>query len=177
MLRIRRFPRKETLYDLHSRTLNTLTPLSKILALDYPHYVEQEDDIRKVHVLYTEYKKAHNLMDYDDLLVNLAKLMHDHEPIRAELSSKYTYIMVDEYQDTNRIQAEIVKLLAYKHRNVMVVGDDSQSIYAFRGATIRNILDYPDQFEGLKVIKLEENYRSTQPILDVANEILRRAIE
>jgi DNA helicase-2/ATP-dependent DNA helicase PcrA len=85
--------------------------------------------------------------------------------------------MVDEYQDTNKLQAEIVRLLAYKHENVMVVGDDSQSIYSFRGGTIRNILDFPDEFPGCKVIKLEENYRSTQSILNVANEILRRGAE
>jgi DNA helicase-2/ATP-dependent DNA helicase PcrA len=85
--------------------------------------------------------------------------------------------MVDEYQDTNKIQAEIVKLLAYKHQNVMVVGDDSQSIYSFRGATIRNILEFPEQFPECKTIKLEENYRSTQAILNVANEILKRALD
>jgi DNA helicase-2/ATP-dependent DNA helicase PcrA len=83
--------------------------------------------------------------------------------------------MVDEYQDTNRIQAEIVKLLAARHNNVIVVGDDSQSIYSFRGATIRNILDFPEEFPSCKVVKLEENYRSTQPILNLTNEILRRA--
>jgi DNA helicase-2/ATP-dependent DNA helicase PcrA len=173
----RRFPRKETLYDLYSRTLNTLTPLATLLAEDYPHYVELEEDIRKVHGVYSEYKKAHNLMDYDDLLVNLAKLLHDHAPVRKEISSRHTYVMVDEYQDTNRIQAETVRLLASEHGNVMVVGDDAQSIYSFRGATIRNILSFPDEYAGCRVIKLEENYRSTQPILDVANEILRRALD
>ena len=116
-------------------------------------------------------------MDYDDLLVNLVKLLKDHEPVRASLSNRYKYIMVDEYQDTNKIQAEIVKLLAYKHQNVMVVGDDSQSIYAFRGANFRNIMDFPKDFPDCKVVTIEENYRSTQPILDVANEIIARAKE
>ena len=175
--REKRFPRKETLYDLYSRSINTLIPLRDLLSTDYPHYLELEDDIRKVHVLYAEYKKAHNVMDYDDLLVNVAKLLNEQEAIRAELSSRYRYIMVDEYQDTNKIQAEIVKLLAYKHQNVMVVGDDSQSIYSFRGATIRNILEFPEQFPECKTIKLEENYRSTQAILNVANEILKRALD
>jgi DNA helicase-2/ATP-dependent DNA helicase PcrA len=173
----RRFPRKETLYDLYSRSINTLTPLRELLNADYPHYLELENDIRNIHVLYAEYKKTHNLMDYDDLLVNLVKLLNDHEPVRSELSHRYKYIMVDEYQDTNRIQSEIVKLLAYKHHNVMVVGDDSQSIYLFRGATIRNILDFPEEFSNCKIIKLEENYRSTQAILNVANEILKRALD
>jgi DNA helicase-2/ATP-dependent DNA helicase PcrA len=173
----RRFPKKETLYDLHSRSINTVTSVSQLLAADYPHYLELEPEIARVHALYGEYKQAHNLMDYDDLLVNLVRLLREQEPVRRELSGTYTYIMVDEYQDTNRIQAEIVRLLAYKHENVMVVGDDSQSIYSFRGGTIRNILDFPDQFPGCKLIKLEENYRSTQSILNVANEILRRGAE
>jgi len=173
----RRFPRKETLYDLYSRSINTVTPVADLLAADYPHYLELADEIGRVHSTYTAYKKAHNLMDYDDLLLNLVKLLTDHEPIRAELSGRYRYIMVDEYQDTNKLQAEIVRQLAYKHGNLMVVGDDSQSIYSFRGATIRNILEFPEEFSECKVVKLEENYRSTQAILNVANEILKRAMD
>jgi DNA helicase-2/ATP-dependent DNA helicase PcrA len=175
--RERRFPRKEVLYDLYSRCINTVTPLTNLLKEDYPHYLELETDISNVHLRYIEYKKAHNVMDYDDLLVNLVRLMKEHEPVRAELSNRYQYIMVDEYQDTNRIQAEIVKLLAYKHHNIMVVGDDSQAIYSFRGSTIRNILEFPEEFPGCKVVKLEENYRSTQAILNVANEILKHALD
>ncbi len=173
----RRFPRKETLNDLFSRSVNTVTPVKDLLAADYPHYLELEEEIRSVHVAYQEYKRAHNLMDYDDLLVYLMKLLMEHEAVRSELSQRYTYIMVDEYQDTNKIQAAIVKLLAFKHQNVMVVGDDAQSIYSFRGATIRNILDFPEAFPGCKIITLEENFRSTQAILNVANEILHRAID
>ena len=173
----RRFPRKETLYDLYSRSINTVMPVSDLLAADYPHYLELADEIGRVHSTYTAYKKTHNLMDYDDLLLNLVKLLTEHEPIRAELSGKYRYIMVDEYQDTNKLQAEIVKQLAHKHGNLMVVGDDSQSIYSFRGATIRNILEFPEEFPECKVVKLEENYRSTQAILNVANEILKRAMD
>jgi DNA helicase-2/ATP-dependent DNA helicase PcrA len=175
--RERRFPRKETLYDLYSRSVNTLASLPEILTLDYPHYIEDELDIRKVHELYTEYKITHGTMDYDDLLLNFNKLLKQNEPVRAETSNHYKYIMVDEYQDTNKLQAEMVKLLTYKHQNLMVVGDDSQAIYAFRGATIRNILDFPDDFSGCNVIKLEENFRSTQSILNVANEILKRALD
>ena len=171
----KRFPRKETLYDLYSRALNTLTPLQALLSLDYPQYVDQEAEIQMVHGEYERYKKQNNLMDYDDLLVNLLKLLRDHEPVRAALSRQYTYVMVDEYQDTNRVQAEIIAFLAYRHKNIMVVGDDAQSIYAFRGSTIENILTFPKQFAGCRVIKLEENYRSTQPILNLANEILKRS--
>jgi DNA helicase-2/ATP-dependent DNA helicase PcrA len=170
----KRFPRKEALYDLYSRSLNTLTPMKEILAADYPHYLELTTDIQNLHSAYELYKKQHNLMDYDDLLVNLARLMQQHEAVRSTLSERYTYVMVDEYQDTNKVQADIVSLLAFKHKNVMVVGDDAQSIYAFRGSTIKNILTFPEAFPACKVIKLEENYRSTQPILNLANEILKR---
>ena len=170
----KRFPKKEMLYDLYSRSLNTLTPMKDLLARDYPHYQEIETDIANVHQAYTIYKKEHNLMDYDDLLVNLVHVLKKDESVRTALSLRYKYIMVDEYQDTNKIQAEIVKLLAFKHQNVMVVGDDAQSIYAFRGSTIKNILDFPNEFPDCKVIKLEENFRSTQPILNLANEILKR---
>jgi DNA helicase II / ATP-dependent DNA helicase PcrA len=173
----RRFPRKETLYDLHSRSVNTVTSLQNLLIRDYPHYLDLEEDIKKVHVLYVEYKKAHNLMDYDDLLVNFGKLLKEHDAVRNDLSNRYKYIMVDEYQDTNKIQAQIVKLLAAKHQNIMVVGDDSQSIYSFRGATIRNILEFPEEFSECKTITLEENYRSTQGILNLANEILKCALD
>lgn len=170
----KRFPRKETLYDLYSRSLNTVTPMNQILSYDYPHYLELEEDIKKVHAAYVGYKKQHNLMDYDDLLFNLGELLRKNEAIRATLSERYKYIMVDEYQDTNKIQAEIVKLLALKHDNIMVVGDDAQSIYSFRGSTIKNILDFPEEFTNCKIVKLEENFRSTQPILNLANEVLKR---
>ncbi len=175
--RERRFPRKETLYDIYSRSINTIAPITSILEKDYPHYLEDETDIKKLFGLYEEYKISHNTMDYDDLLLNFNKLLKNHDAVRAEISIRYKYIMVDEYQDTNRLQGEMIKLLAYKHHNIMVVGDDSQAIYAFRGATIRNILEFPEEFTNCKIIKLEENYRSTQAILDVANEILKRAID
>ncbi|MBI5464742.1 MAG: ATP-dependent helicase [Ignavibacteriales bacterium] len=170
----KRFPRKETLYDLYSRSINTLTPVPDLLSQDYPHYLDQLDDVQKLHTAYVQFKRQHNLMDYDDLLVNLALLLKQKEAVRAALSERYKYIMVDEYQDTNRVQSELVKLLAFKHQNVMVVGDDAQAIYAFRGSTIRNILSFPQEFPSCTVIKLEENFRSTQPILNLANEILNR---
>jgi DNA helicase-2/ATP-dependent DNA helicase PcrA len=172
--REKRFPRKEALYDLYSRAVNTMTPTKELLALDYPQYLEQEADIQLVHASYVQYKRANNLMDYDDLLVNLAVLLKQDEGIRAVLSDRYKYVMVDEYQDTNRVQAELVKLLSFKHRNIMVVGDDAQCIYSFRGSTIRNSMTFPEEFPDCKIVKLEENFRSTQPILNLANEILKR---
>ncbi|HTP13308.1 MAG TPA: UvrD-helicase domain-containing protein, partial [Bacteroidota bacterium] len=105
----------------------------------------------------------------------LAELMRRHESVRATLSDRFKYVMVDEYQDTNSVQAELIQLLAFRHKNVMVVGDDAQSIYGFRGSTIKNILSFPEEFPGCKTIRLEENYRSTQPILNLANEILKRS--
>jgi DNA helicase-2/ATP-dependent DNA helicase PcrA len=171
----KRFPRKEALYDLFSRSVNTLTPTKDLLTRDYPHYLELDGDIQTVHSAYVQYKRQHNLMDYDDLLVNLALLLKKNESVRALLSDRYKYIMVDEYQDTNKIQSELVKLLAFRHQNVMVVGDDAQCIYSFRGSTIENISTFPGEFKDCKIIKLEENFRSTQPILNLANEILRRS--
>jgi DNA helicase-2/ATP-dependent DNA helicase PcrA len=170
----KRFPRKETIYDLYSRSLNTITPVKELLAMDYPQYLEIESDILAIHQAYIKYKREHNLMDYDDLLLQLAQLLQRNEAVRNTLSSRYKYIMVDEYQDTNKIQAEIVKQLASTHHNLMVVGDDAQCIYSFRGSTIQNILAFGKEFKNCKTIKLEENFRSTQPILNLANEILLR---
>jgi DNA helicase-2/ATP-dependent DNA helicase PcrA len=175
--RERRFPRKQTLFDILSKSVNMQQTLTHILKEEYPHFEEYLEEITALHKAYDAYKARHNLMDYDDLLLTLRRLLRDSDHVRSTLSNRYRYIMVDEYQDTNRIQADIVKLLALAHGNIMVVGDDAQAIYSFRGATVRNILDFPEEFPGCRVIKLEENYRSTQPILNLTNEILRRARE
>jgi DNA helicase-2/ATP-dependent DNA helicase PcrA len=172
-----RFPRKQTLYEIYSKSINTETPIEEIVLNEFPHYYEQVEDIVKLFRIYNTYKAKHNLMDYDDLLLNLKRLLEEFDDVRKKLSNQYKYIMIDEYQDTNKLQADIVRLLGMEHRNVMAVGDDSQSIYAFRGANFRNIMDFPKDFPGTKIIKLEENYRSTQPILNLANEIIDRARE
>jgi DNA helicase-2/ATP-dependent DNA helicase PcrA len=173
----RRFPRKQTLFDIFSKSVNTQQTLKHVLKEEYPHFEEYLEEITALHKAYDTYKARHNLMDYDDLLLYLRKLLRDVDHVRLTLSDRYRYIMVDEYQDTNRIQADIVRLLAAKHGNIMAVGDDAQAIYSFRGATVRNILDFPEEFPECRIVKLEENYRSTQPILDLTNEILRRARE
>lgn len=173
----RRFPRKQTLYDIFSKSVNTEQAIAAILKEEYPHFEEYKEEIAALHAAFTAYKAKHNLMDYDDLLLHLRTLLRDREQVRNTLARRYTYIMVDEYQDTNRIQADIVRLLAEKNGNVMVVGDDAQAIYSFRGATVRNILEFPETYPACRIIKLEENYRSTQPILNLTNEILRRARE
>ena len=171
--REKRFPRKETLYDISSKMMNTVTPAEEVVRKEYPHFEEQTEDILRVLAAYVVYKKENNLLDYDDLLVHCASVLEGHEEVRRSVNKQYPYVMVDEYQDTNRIQARLVKLLAGDRKNVMVVGDDAQCIYSFRGSTIANILAFPEEFPGCKVIKIEENYRSTQPILTLANLVLR----
>ncbi|MGE5752888.1 MAG: ATP-dependent helicase [Deltaproteobacteria bacterium] len=172
-----RFPKKETLADLFSRAANREEEVATAVEKEAPHFLYCLDDILRIARLYGETKRERNLMDYDDLLLRLASLLRENEPIRRSVSETYRHVLVDEYQDTNRIQAEILRLLAAVHDNVMAVGDDSQSIYSFRGANFRNIMDFPSDFPGASVVSLEENYRSRQPILDVTNEIIARAKE
>ncbi|MBI5063767.1 MAG: ATP-dependent helicase [Desulfatitalea sp.] len=170
-------PRKATLASLFSRAVNKSAALEDIIYEEYPHFGAQKDLIQQIWQLYGTRKREHHFLDYDDLLVCLYRLLREHEDVRERLALQYEYIMVDEYQDTNRIQADIVSLLASPRNNVMVVGDDAQSIYAFRGANFKNIIDFPNRFPGTRVIKLEENYRSLQPILDVTNALIAPAAE
>jgi DNA helicase-2/ATP-dependent DNA helicase PcrA len=173
----RRFPRKRTIADIYSKAVNKVAPIEEVILEDYPHFANETGDLLRLHQAYQGHKEKHFLMDYDDLLVRLRTLLEDNQDVRERLSHAFRYIMVDEYQDTNKIQADIIRLLGAMHNNVMVVGDDSQSIYAFRGANFGNIMEFPEMFPDTKVVKLEENYRSTQPILDVANIIIDRAQE
>jgi len=171
----RTFPKKGTMASLFSRSVNKVMSLEDVIYDDYPHFEAHMDALEQLHHAYALHKSQHNLMDYDDLLVVFLRLLKEFPDIRQHISSDYEYIMVDEYQDTNQIQADIVYLLAREKNNIMVVGDDSQSIYAFRGAEIKNILSFPDHFPGTTVIRLEENYRSIQPILHLTNQIIDQA--
>lgn len=173
----KRFPRKATIAEIFSKSANTLSSLEDVLLGEFAHFAEHLEDLEKLKQAYTAAKRQKQLLDYDDLLVKLHDLLTEHEPTRQAISRSFRYILVDEYQDTNRLQAELVRKLAATHENVMAVGDDAQSIYAFRGATFRNIMDFPTLFPGTTIYKLEENYRSTQPILNLANEIIRGAAE
>ena len=173
----KRFPRKQTINDMYSMAVNKSQPLPRLIEEEYGHLAEHLDDLLELHRRYVAYKAERQLVDYDDLLVKLRDLLVADAPTRQRVSRTYRYIMVDEYQDTNALQAEIVRALAAEHDNVMAVGDDAQSIYSFRGADFRNIMDFPLLFPGARVITLEENYRSTQPILDVTNAIIERARE
>jgi DNA helicase-2/ATP-dependent DNA helicase PcrA len=148
-----------------------------LIEEEYAHLADHADDLLELQTRYVRYKGERQLLDYDDLLVKLHELLRDHEDARTRLGQRFRYIMVDEYQDTNALQADIVRLLAAEHQNVMAVGDDAQSIYAFRGANFRNIMDFPSLFPQARVITLEQNYRSTQPILDVTNAIISQARE
>ncbi|MFC1858294.1 ATP-dependent helicase [Thermodesulfobacteriota bacterium] len=173
----RAFPKKQTLANIYSKAINKVLSIEEVVRDDYPHFVGNLEDIAFLFHAYTQRKTESNFLDYDDLLVQLRRLLSEHPNLRERISSTYRYIMVDEYQDTNEIQAEIINLLASVHKNVMVVGDDSQSIYAFRGANFKNIMKFPEVFPGTRIIKLEENYRSVQPILNLTNEIIDRASE
>jgi DNA helicase-2/ATP-dependent DNA helicase PcrA len=173
----KRFPRKQTVAEIYSMALNKQWTIPDLIERDYPHLYEFLEDLLRLYERYVDYKKTRSLMDYDDLLIKLKELLSADEEVRRRLSETYRYIMVDEYQDTNRLQADIVRLLAATHDNVMVVGDDAQSIYSFRGANFRNIMDFPKDFPGARLISLEKNYRSTQPILNLTNEIISRATE
>jgi len=165
----KRFPKKQTLASLYSKAINKIKPIAEILEEEYPQFLEYLPSIEKLFIEYQNYKREHQLMDYDDLLLNWLEILKRYPQIREEVGKRFQYIMVDEYQDTNSLQGEIVKYMAESHQNVMVVGDDSQSIYGFRGANYKNIFDFPNLFPQTKIIKLEQNYRSTQAILDLAN--------
>jgi DNA helicase-2/ATP-dependent DNA helicase PcrA len=173
----RRFPRKQTVAEIFSMALNKQTAMPDLIELEYPHLVDASAELLELNTRYVAYKQTKSLVDYDDLLTKLKDLLAGHEEVRHRLSERFRFIMVDEYQDTNHLQATIVRLLAATHDNVAVVGDDAQSIYSFRGANFRNIMDFPKHFPGARIIKLEENYRSTQPILNLTNEIIQRAQE
>jgi DNA helicase-2/ATP-dependent DNA helicase PcrA len=148
-----------------------------VIDEDYPHFGFQMETITRIWELYQHRKREHYFCDYDDLLVYLHQLLIENQDIRQRLATHYQYIMVDEYQDTNLIQADIISLLAGPENNIMVVGDDSQSIYAFRGANFKNIITFPERFPNTTIIKLEENYRSLQPILDLTNAMIEQAAE
>jgi DNA helicase-2/ATP-dependent DNA helicase PcrA len=173
----KRFPRKGTIMEMISKSENTLRSLEEIILDEFGHFADHIEDLSRLKTAYQSAKRQKQLLDYDDLLVMLRQLLLLDETARMTISRQFRYILVDEYQDTNRLQAEVVRKLAATHNNVMVVGDDSQSIYAFRGATFKNIMEFPQLFPGTQIYKLEENYRSTQPILNLANCIIDEAAE
>jgi DNA helicase II / ATP-dependent DNA helicase PcrA len=172
-----RFPKKDTCLAIYSFAVNSGKAVEKVLSKQFPWCAEWEDDLCDLFAGYTEAKEKQNVVDYDDLLLFWAEMMADPD-IAAEIGERFDHVLVDEYQDTNRLQAKILRRLKPDGHGVMVVGDDAQSIYSFRAATIRNILEFPNQFNPpAKVITLEQNYRSTQPILEACNAVIGFAKE
>ncbi len=163
-------PKGAVLCDIYSLTKNRGAGIHELIPLRFPHFSHVMDEIEHVITLYDAKKQNLNLMDFDDLLTNWKKLLLEHENIREYYTSKFMHVLVDEYQDTNRLQAEIVDLLSHKNRNLMVVGDDAQSIYSFRGADFENILKFPERYPKVTIFNLTTNYRSTPEILRLANK-------
>ncbi len=173
----RRFPLKGTCLSIYSRTVNTCAPLAEVLKHAFPWCAEWEAELKRLFGAYVEAKQEQHVLDYDDLLLYWAGMMG--EPALArQVGERFDHVLVDEYQDTNLLQATILRALKPDGRGVTVVGDDAQSIYSFRGATVRNILDFPQHFgQPARIVTLERNYRSTQPILDVSNAVIAGAAE
>ncbi len=172
-----RFPQKGTCLSIYSRVVNTQAPLAEVLQQTFPWCSAWEDELRRLFGAYVEAKQQQNVLDYDDLLLFWSEMMGE-PSLAAEVGAAFDHVLVDEYQDTNRLQAAILLGLKPEGTGVTVVGDDAQSIYAFRGATVRNILDFPHQFgQPARSVALEQNYRSTQPILAVSNAVIAAASE
>jgi DNA helicase-2/ATP-dependent DNA helicase PcrA len=167
----RRFPRKETLADVYSRTVNAQAKLGDVLEREYPWCGNEIEGIRQIFERYVERKRGQHALDYDDLLLFWLALGR-HPAGGPAISEMFDHVLVDEYQDTNSLQADILAALKPNGQGMMVVGDDAQSIYAFRSATVRNILEFPERFPGTTIVKLERNYRSTRPILDATNAVI-----
>jgi len=165
----KRFPKAEVVQNIISYANNTDLPIENVIVGKYPYFELLTQQIKSVESIYVDRKRDRNVMDYDDLLLNLKRLLIEKPEIAAIYAEQFQHILVDEYQDTNRLQAEIIDLLAVKHRNVMVGGDDAQSIFAWRGAEFTNIYEFPKRYPEAALFKLETNYRSTPEILCLAN--------
>ncbi len=168
----RRFPSPKVLTNIVSYARNAETTIEDVLDLKHPQWLDIADTIGAIAEEYRKRKLDANAMDFDDLLVNIYLLFLKHPRVREQYASQFKYVLVDEYQDTNRVQASIVKQFASVHQNILVVGDDAQSIYSFRAADVQNILDFERDFPAAKTFRLETNYRSTPEILGVANEVI-----
>jgi DNA helicase-2/ATP-dependent DNA helicase PcrA len=173
----RHFPRKRTIGAIFSMMVNKVSPMKQVLSQDYPQFSDERRALEQLYKSFEEFKRSRHMLTYDDLLVRLREALEGSAELRRRLSDQYRYIMVDEYQDTNKLQAQIIRLMTATHDNVAVVGDEFQSIYSFRGASHKNMLEFPKLFPAAQIIKLEENFRSTQPILDVANAIIENVKE
>jgi DNA helicase II / ATP-dependent DNA helicase PcrA len=172
-----RFPKGDVLAEIFSFVINTETPIDALLAEKFPYFLPLLEQIQDVHMRYEKKKKSTNSMDFDDLLEKTLRMLKEHEEIAAFYRRQFQFILVDEYQDTNKIQADFIDTLASEHRNVMVVGDDAQSIYSWRGANFKNILAFPQRYPDAQVFKIEMNYRSVPDILRVANAAIAANVQ
>src|SRR5882762_7636668 len=172
-----RFPKADVLGDIFSLAVNTHKSIPDILAEQYDYFTHLAAQIADMQKRYAARKRATNAMDFDDLLALWLKLLQEHEEVREHYQRRFQFILVDEYQDTNKLQSDLIDLLAARHQNVMVVGDDAQSIYSWRGADYQNILKFPERYPATKIYKIEINYRSTPEILNVANAAILPNIE
>ena len=172
-----RFPKGDVLAEIFSFIVNTEKPMEELLAEKFPYFLPLLDKIQDVRERYEQKKKATNSMDFDDLLQKTLSMFQQHERIAEIYRRQFQFILVDEYQDTNKIQADLVDLLARDHHNVMVVGDDAQSIYSWRGANFQNILEFPKRYPDAQVFKIEMNYRSVPEILEVANAAIAANVQ
>ena len=172
-----RFPKGDVLAEIFSFVVNTEKPLEELLAEKFPYFLPLLDKIQDVHERYEKKKKATNSVDFDDLLQKTLSMFQQHERIAEVYRRQFQFILVDEYQDTNKIQADLVDLLARDQRNVMVVGDDAQSIYSWRGANFQNILEFPKRYPDAQVFKIEMNYRSVPEILEAANAAIAANVQ
>lgn len=170
-----RFPKKSTLYSIFSTSVNKQVSIRDTVESEYPQFITHLQSIASIHETYMEYKEKNDVMDFDDLLLKTIQLFKENRELLDQISSNHHHVMVDEYQDTNSLQAELTRYFSSYHKNVMAVGDDAQSIYSFRGADHKNMMRFPDLYTGTTLIKLEKNYRSTQRILDVANSVIEQA--
>lgn len=170
----RRFPKGAVLKEVFSYAVNTMQGIKEAVTERHPYFLDIVDEISGIHEIYTKKKRLLNVMDFDDLLICWHQVLAENEDLREHYARAFSHILVDEYQDTNRIQAEIVDFMGRLNRNVMVVGDDAQSIYSFRGANFQNILHFPEKYPEAQIFKLENNYRSTPEILDLANYSIAR---
>jgi DNA helicase II / ATP-dependent DNA helicase PcrA len=172
-----RFPKGDVLADIFSFVVNTERPIEELLAEKFPYFLPLLEQIKDVHARYERRKKSTNSLDFDDLLEKTLRMLKEHDEIAAFYRRQFQFILVDEYQDTNKIQADFIDLLAAEHQNVMVVGDDAQSIYSWRGANFQNILAFPRRYPKAQVFKIELNYRSVPEILQVANAAIAANVQ
>jgi len=168
-----RFPKGDVLAEIYSLAVNTERSVERVLAEQYDYFSHLAGPIKTLRDVYRERKLKANAMDYDDLLVNCLRLFQEHKEVGERYREQFLHVLVDEYQDTNKIQADLIDAIAMQHRNLMVVGDDAQSIYSWRGANYRNILNFPERYPAAVVHKIEVNYRSVPAILNLANDAIK----